>query len=89
MRLRKNLAGFGKVIHLEYENIPYSSAYDLLKMVDENTILGKAFLGPFGKGRELFNFSMSRLYDVEFMTEQDLYTLFSDKTSVTFLLKVR
>ncbi len=76
----KNVPGFGKVIHLEYEDIPYSSAYDLLKMIDENTILGKAFLGPFGKGRELFNFSMSRVYDVEFMTEQDLLTLFNDKT---------
>ena len=75
----KNVYGFGKVIHLEYENLPYSSAYDLLKMVDENTILGKAFFGPFGKGRELFNFSMSRVYDVDFMTEQDLYTLFNDK----------
>ena len=69
----------GKVIHLEYENIPYSSAYDLLKMVDENTILGKAFLGPFGKGRELFNFSMSRAYDIDFMTEDNLVTLFNDK----------
>ena len=76
----KNVPSFGKVIHLEYENIPYSSAYDLLKMVDENTILGKAFLGSFGKGRELFNFSMSKVYDVEFMTEQDLLTLFNDKT---------
>ena len=75
----KNVPGFGKVIHLEYENPPYSSAYDLLKMVDENTILGKAFFGPFGRGRELFNFSMSRVYDVDFMTEQDLYTLFNDK----------
>jgi choline dehydrogenase-like flavoprotein len=74
----KDVPGFGKVVHLEYENIPYSSAYDLLKMTDENTILGKAFLGPFGKGRELFNFSMSRVYDVEFMTEQDLITLFND-----------
>ena len=76
----KNVPGFGKVIHLEYEDPPYSSAYDLLKMVDENTILGKAFFGPFGRGRELFSFSMSRVYDIEFMTEQDLYTLFNDKS---------
>jgi choline dehydrogenase-like flavoprotein len=75
----KIVPGFGKVIHLEYEDSPYSSAYDLLKMVDENTILGKAFLGPFGRGRELFNFSMSRIYDIEFMTEQDLNILFNDK----------
>lgn len=78
----KEVAGFGKVIHLEYEDLPYSTAYDLLKMVDENTIIGKAFSGPFGRGRELFNFSMSRIYDVAFMTEDDLLTFFnSDELS--------
>jgi hypothetical protein len=78
----KELPGFGKVIHLEYLDPPFSTAYDLLKMVDENTILGKAFLGSFGRGRELFNFSMSRLYDLDFMTERDLLTLFgSDELS--------
>ncbi|MBI3639348.1 MAG: GMC family oxidoreductase [Thaumarchaeota archaeon] len=78
----KEVTGYGKVIHLEYEDFPYSSAYDLLKMVDENTIIGKAFLGPFGKGMELFSFNMSRVYDVDFMTEDDLLTLFhSDELS--------
>jgi len=78
----KEVPGYGKVIHLEYQDPPYSSAYDLLKMVDENTIIGKAFLGSYGKGMELFNFSMSRIYDVDFMTEDDLLTIFnSDKLS--------
>jgi choline dehydrogenase-like flavoprotein len=75
--IEKEVKGFGKVIHLEYEDFPYSQAYDLLKIVDENTILGKAFMGQFGKGRELFNFSMSRIYDVDFMTEEDLLALFN------------
>jgi len=73
----KYVPGYGKVIHLEYTEFPYSTAYDLLKMVDENTIIGKAFLGPFGKGRELFSFSMSRVYDINFLTENDLMTLFN------------
>ena len=73
----RDVPGYGKVVHLEYEDFPYSTAYDLLKMVDENTILGKAFLGQFGRGRELFSFSMSRVYDVDFMTEDDLDTLFN------------
>jgi choline dehydrogenase-like flavoprotein len=77
--IEREIPGFGKVIHLEYEDFPYSTAYDLLKIVDENTILGKAFMGPFGRGRELFNFSMSRVYDVDFMTEVDLLTLFNSK----------
>lgn len=78
----KEVPGYGKVIHLEYQDAPYSSAYDLLKMVDENTIIGKAFVGSFGRGVELFNFSMSRIYDVDFMAEDDLLTLFtSDELS--------
>lgn len=76
--------GYGTVIRLKYLDAPYNMAYDLLKMVDENTIIGKAFLGEFPRGRELFNFSMSRVYDVEFMTEDDLLTIFhSDKLSHT------
>jgi hypothetical protein len=73
----KEIPGYGKVIHLEYQDFPFSNAYDLLKIVDENTIIGKAFLGQFGRGRELFSFSMSKIYDVDFLTKQDLLTLFN------------
>jgi choline dehydrogenase-like flavoprotein len=75
----KELPGHGKVIHLEYVDFPFSTAYDILKMIDKNTIIGKAFLGNFGKGRELFNFSMSRVYDINFITEVDLIAMFNDK----------
>jgi hypothetical protein len=78
----KQIPGYGKVIHLEYQDFPFSNAYDLLKIVDENTIVGKAFLGQFGRGRELFSFSMSKIYDIDFLTKQDLLTLFhSDELS--------
>jgi len=72
----KEVPGYGKVIHLEYADFPYSQAYDLLKIVDEYHILGKAFTGSFGNGRELFSFSMSKIYSVDFMTEDDLNALF-------------
>jgi choline dehydrogenase-like flavoprotein len=78
----KEIPGYGKLVHLEYQDFPFSNAYDLLKVVDENTIIGKAFLGQFGRGRELFSFSMSKIYDVDFLTKQDLLTLFnSDELS--------
>ena len=72
----KELPGHGKIIHLEYKDVPYNQAYDILKMVDEDNILGKAFLGSFGSGQLLFDFSMSREYDISFMGEDDLATLF-------------
>ena len=78
----KEIPGYGKVIHLEYQDFPFSNAYDLLKIVNENTIIGKAFLGQFRKGIELFSFSMSKVYDIDFLTKQDLLTLFnSDELS--------
>ena len=73
---QKDLAGHGKIIHLEYEDMPFNQAYDILKMVDKNNILGKAFLGKFGRGQLLFDFSMSKTYHINFMGEDDLATLF-------------
>ena len=81
---QKELAGHGKLIHLEYKDAPYNQAYDILKMIDENNILGKAFLGQFGTGQLLFDFSMSKNYHINFMGEDDLSTLFySDQYSHT------
>ncbi len=73
----KELEGFGKVILLEYEDFPFNQFYDVLKIVDENTVLGKAFLGTPRPGREILTFSMSRKYPFEFMTEEDHELLYS------------
>ena len=40
-------------------------------------MLGKAFMGEFPRGRELFNFSISGIYGVDFMVESDLHTIFA------------
>ena len=81
---QKELAGHGKHIHLEYRDPPYNQAYDILKIVDENNILGKAFLGRYGAGQLLFDFSMSKDYHISFMGEDELSTLFySDEYSHT------
>ena len=41
----KELDEFGKVILLEYLDVPFNQFYDVLRIVDENTVLGKAFFG--------------------------------------------
>ena len=80
----KELNGFGKVILLEYLDAPYNLFYDVLKIVDENTILGKAFLGrPNHGGREILTFSMSRKYPLEFMTEEDHEMLYNKMNKPT------
>jgi choline dehydrogenase-like flavoprotein len=67
----QELEGFGKVILLEYTQPIYNLFYDVLKIVDENTILGKAFFGRPRFGREMLTFSMARKYPFEFMSEED------------------
>ena len=65
------LEGFGKAILLEYTEPVFNRFFDVLKLVDEDTILGKAFFGQPKPGREILTFSVSRKYPFEFMTEED------------------
>lgn len=73
----KQLEGFGKVILLEYTQSPFDRFYDVLKIVDENTILGKAFANRPVPGKEMMTFSMLKKYPLEFMSEDDHSMLYS------------
>jgi hypothetical protein len=64
-------AGFGEVIYLKYTGIEYAMFYDLLKIINEDLILGKAFFGIPPFGNQIFIFSLSRRYSVDFMTKED------------------
>lgn len=75
--VEKNIEGFGKVILLEYRDPPYNQFYDVLKIIDKDTILGKAFFMTIAPGREMMTFSMSRKYPFEFMDEEDHEMLYS------------
>ena len=72
----REFSGFGEVIYLKYTSPLYSLFYDLLKIVDDDTIIGKAFVGIPPLGRHILTFSMSRKYNVDFMTEQDHETIY-------------
>lgn len=67
----KEIPGFGKVILLEYRDAPYNQFNDVLKVIDKDTILGKAFFVTPMPGREMLTFSMSKKYPFEFMDEED------------------
>lgn len=72
--------GFGKAIRLKYLQPGFERFYDLLKFVDKDTILGKAFAGldpP--RGEHLLTFSMARRYGVDYMTQDDFRAIFSTK----------
>ena len=74
--------GLGEVIHLKYTSPEYSLFYDLLKIVDSDVVLGKAFLGVSPSGTPILTFSMSRKYNVEFMTEKDHQTIYEKHSFV-------
>lgn len=75
--LDTKLDGFGKVVLLEYRDAPYNMFYDVLKIVDENTVLGKAYFRKPEVGKEILTFSMARKYPFEFMTEEDHEMLYN------------
>ncbi len=73
--------GFGKVIRLKYLEPEFEKFYDLLKIIDKDTILGQAFAGEDPpRGVQILTFSMSRRYSVDFMTQDDFKAIFSSKS---------
>jgi choline dehydrogenase-like flavoprotein len=74
---QRELSGFGEVILLEYLESPYDQFYDVLKIIDKDIILGKAFFGTPSPGKEMLIFSMSRKYPFEFMDEGDHRMLYN------------
>ncbi len=72
----RDFPGFGQVIYLRYTSPLYSLFYDLLKIVDLDTIIGKAFIGTPPQGKHILTFSMSRRYYVDSMTEHDHETIY-------------
>ena len=77
MAQEKDIPGFGKVILLEYLDPIYNQFYDVLKVIDDDTILGKAFFISPIPGREMLTFSMSKKYPFEFMDEVDHEMLYN------------
>lgn len=77
-QIQDNHKGLGQVVYLKYTSPEYSLFYDLLKIVDKDVVLGKAFLGVPPFSIQILNFSMSRNYSVDFMTEEDHQIIYRD-----------
>jgi len=71
----------GRAVYIKYSDFPYNSFDDLLKIIDRDTVLGKAFVSmrsP-GRGIPVFHFVLSRRYSTEFMTQADCNFIFQFK----------
>ena len=74
--------GFGKVLYLKYRDPPNNMFHDLMKIVDKDTIIGKAFaVRDPPRGEHILNFSLSRKYGIDFMTHDDFKIIFSKKAA--------
>jgi hypothetical protein len=67
----QNYPGYGEVVLLKYTSPEFMLFYDLLKIIDKDTVLGKAFFGSPPFGNQILTFSMTRKYHTDFMTEED------------------
>lgn len=65
-----------KGILLEYTEPQFSMFYDVLKIVSDDVVIGKAFTGRYPVGVHLLTFSMTRKYNFDFMTAKDHRELF-------------
>ena len=83
---RQNYDIFGDVIQLTYPSV--SGVYDLIKIIDEDTIVGKVFLSltnDIPHGAELTPFCMTKRYPVEYMDEDDHDRIFEGYSEETTL----
>lgn len=61
----------GRYILLRYLDPPWQGFYDVLKVVDRDVLIGRAYLGEFPHGLRLFTFPMTRVYGFDQMTVDD------------------
>ena len=61
----------GRYILLRYLDFPWQGYYDVFKVINEDLLIGRVYLGEFPHGVRLFTFPMSRRYGLDHMTAED------------------
>jgi uncharacterized protein YndB with AHSA1/START domain len=77
-----------KGILLEYIEPQYSMFYDILKVISDEIVVGKAFTGRYPNGTLLLNFTMARKYNFDFMSAEDHRELFEKYGRVPDMAKM-
>ena len=67
----------GKYILLRYLDPPWQGFYDVFKVINEDLIIGRVYMGTYPHGARLFTFAMSRRYGVQDMTVADHADLYA------------
>ena len=67
----------GKYILLRYLDPPWQGFYDIFKIINEDLLIGRVYLGTYPNGTRLFTFPMSRRYAFGNMTMNDHAALYN------------
>ena len=68
----------GKYILLRYLDAPWQGFYDVFKIINDDLLIGRVYLGRYLNGTRVFTFPMSRRYSFGQMTVDDHNTLFAN-----------
>jgi cholesterol oxidase len=68
----------GKYVLLRYLDFPWQGFYDVFKIVNDDLIIGRSYLGDFPNGARIFTFPMTRRYGFAQMTVDDHAELYAD-----------
>ncbi len=66
-----------KYILLRYLDNPWTGYYDVFKLINDDLVIGRVYLGEFPNGARLVTFAMSRKYGLAGMTVADHNALFA------------
>ena len=66
----------GEYILLRYLDFPWQAYYDVFKVINDDLLIGRVYIGQYPNGVRLFTFPMVRRYGFDHMTVDDHRALF-------------
>lgn len=73
----------GRYILLRYLDAPWQGFYDALKVIHDDLLIGRVYLGNYPNGTRLFTFAMTRRYGLAQMTVDDHAALYAKGVNPT------
>jgi cholesterol oxidase len=80
---RKGTLEPGKYILLKYLDFPWTGYYDIFKVINEDLLIGRVYLGQYPNGIRIFTFPMTRRYGFGQMTVDDHRALYQASAAPT------
>ncbi len=67
----KGTLAAGKYVLLRYTTPPWNAFYDIFKVINQDLLIGRVYLGEYPNGTRMFTFPMTRVYSFDDMTVAD------------------